>query len=332
MSKLKTTFEQNRNFPSRQVAVTTALMAAVAMGLAACSATPDALKPAAVYGAEGAAPTPEGTKGFPELADTPDTRPASTSAADQKAIADELAKDRAAAQDKDSALRAGQATSTAAKPSPERQAEIARAAESATETASISPEPETPKPVPVATPAPAKVAAVAAPVAVAAAEPEPVEEPAPAVAPEPEPAKVAAAAPATQPLATPYVAPNLPPEPAKVAAAEPAPVAPTAGTAALLNKIEEPAPTLMASAEPATAPVLEAAPAPAPIVNGIIPMPSRGGHKSFAAVKTIVEEVDEDAGATAKAEPAEEVVDPNAEAPVTAAPTTKVEVSKPSAP
>ena len=343
MSKLESNIGQICNFPSGRAVMAAALIAAMATGLAACSATPDAVKPAALYGAGDAAPTPEGTKGFPELANTPDQRPASTSAADRKAIADELAKDRAAAQDKDRALRAGQAGSSVPKPSPARQAQIDKAAASAAETASITPPAETVKAKPAVA-----AAAVAAPVVVAAAAPKPAPAaPAPVAAPAPEPQKVAAAEPAPAPkpapqkvaavepapvqkLATPYVAPNLPSEPAK--AAPVAAAGATAGTAALLNKINEPAPAgemQMASAEPAVDPVISPAAAPA-IVDGIIPMPPRGGHKSLAAVLPKSEIVDDEG--TQKAAPEPEVaavVDPNAEAPVTAAPTTKVEVSKP---
>ncbi|MES1991071.1 MAG: hypothetical protein V4441_08985 [Pseudomonadota bacterium] len=338
MSKLESNIGQIHNFPSGRAVMAAALIAVVASGLAACSATPDAVKPAAIYGEGGTVPTPEGTKGFPQLADTPDQRPASTSAADRKVIADELEKDRAAAEGKDSALRAGEPGSSVPKPSSARLAEIDKAAASATLTASV-----TPPPAPV--PAPAPVAAVAPapapePQKVAAAEPAPAQKLAtPYVAPnvpsepEPEPQKVAAAEPApVQKLATPYVAPNLPSEPAKVV--QPVPVASadaTAGTVALLDKINEPAPAAemqMASAEPVSDPVASPVAAPA-IVNGIIPMPPRGGHKSLAAVMSKPElDEDGDESVTEKAEP-ENVPDPNAEAPVTAAPTTKVEVSKP---
>ena len=204
----------------------------------------------------------------------------------------------------------------AAKPSPQRLAEIDKAAAAAatTETAAVTPPAKTvasapEKPVP----------------AVAAVAPEPTT---PAVEPAPAPAKVAAAEPAPAPkqeLATPYVAPNLPPEPA-------APVAATAGTAALLSKIEEPASATemqMASAETTGDPVMSPAAAPA-IINGVIPMPPRGGHKTLAAVMTRPESVGDEG--TEKAEPEEkaaDVIDPNAEAPVSAAPTTRVEVSKP---
>jgi hypothetical protein len=79
----------------------------LAAGLAGCSALPDWAKPG-----EGAtaAPTPEGTTGFPSLADTPDKKPDATSAADQKAIADGLAADRAGAKHTDEVLRGGTET------------------------------------------------------------------------------------------------------------------------------------------------------------------------------------------------------------------------------
>ncbi|MGV8995942.1 MAG: hypothetical protein ACOH12_03230 [Parvibaculaceae bacterium] len=330
MSKLEHKIRHIRNFPSGRIAVSAAAFAVLATGLAACSATPDAVKPAAIYGQSAPAPTPEGTKGFPELANTPDQRPATTSAADRKAIADELMQDRATAQDKDSALRAGQAGSVAAKPSAQRQAEIDKAANS--ETAAIVPSaPVKPAPVVAAAPAPEKPK----PVAVAAAAPKP----APVAAPAPEPVKVAAAEPApaakaepakaepVRQLATLYVAPKL--------AAEPAAAAPATGTDALLAKVEAPAPadkTQMASADMTTEPVASPAVA-APIVNGIIPMPARGGHKTLAAVMTMPAEAGEGGEPTKKAEPeAAAVADPNAEAPVSAAPTTKVDVKPAPAP
>ncbi len=83
------------------------VVAMLAAGLAGCSALPDWAKPG-----EGAtaAPTPEGTTGFPSLADTPDKKPATTNEADQKNIADGLAADRAAAKHSDEVLRGGTET------------------------------------------------------------------------------------------------------------------------------------------------------------------------------------------------------------------------------
>lgn len=82
--------------------------AALFMGaLAACSMVPDWAKPGSVYSDDKPAPTPEGTQGFPDLADTPDQKPAATSAEDQKNIADGLAADRASAKHTDEVLRGG---------------------------------------------------------------------------------------------------------------------------------------------------------------------------------------------------------------------------------
>ncbi|MCE9650202.1 MAG: hypothetical protein K8R18_11325 [Parvibaculum sp.] len=76
-------------------------------GLAACSMMPDWARPGPVYGEGTPAPTQEGTEGFPNLADTPDKKPASTSADDQKNIAEGLSADRAAAKHTDEVLRGG---------------------------------------------------------------------------------------------------------------------------------------------------------------------------------------------------------------------------------
>src|SRR5882757_2650546 len=71
-----------RNRTMKSFLVKAGVVAMLAAGLAGCSALPDWAKPG-----EGAtaAPTPEGTTGFPNLADTPDKKPDATSAADQKA-------------------------------------------------------------------------------------------------------------------------------------------------------------------------------------------------------------------------------------------------------
>ncbi|HEY4343192.1 MAG TPA: hypothetical protein VGN05_02505 [Parvibaculum sp.] len=76
-------------------------------GLAACSMMPDWAKPGAVYGEGTPAATPEGTEGFPNLADTPGQKPSSTSVEDQKSIAEGLAADRASAKHTDEVLRGG---------------------------------------------------------------------------------------------------------------------------------------------------------------------------------------------------------------------------------
>lgn len=91
------------NLVARSVAI-----AIVMGGLAGCSMVPDWAKPGSVYGEGGTpAPTQEGTTGFPQLADVPGEKPASTSAADQKAIANSLAADRASARHSDEVLRGG---------------------------------------------------------------------------------------------------------------------------------------------------------------------------------------------------------------------------------
>lgn len=83
-------------------------IAIVMGGLAGCSMVPDWAKPGSVYGEGGTpAPTQEGTTGFPELADVPGQKPATTSAADQKTIANSLAADRASARHSDEVLRGG---------------------------------------------------------------------------------------------------------------------------------------------------------------------------------------------------------------------------------
>lgn len=267
-----------------------ALAAAVLVaGLSACSATPDAAKPGMIYGDTAPAATPEGTKGFPELANTPDKRPDATSVKDQKAIADGLAADRDTARDNDAALKSGKEP-LAAKPSDAQQKAAAYAAEN---------EPST------------------NPVAVASAAAVPQAAPAPYVAATPAPAaeKVAAAAPepaATRVAAAPAPAPVLNPEPAAASAA-PVQQAPHD----MIAMADTAAPS------EAVAPVLEARPL---IVNGVIPMPPRGGHKSYDEVKSKLYGGDDEVKtAEAKEEPAAEPA-ADTEAPVTAAPTQKVVV------
>ncbi len=67
------------------------------------------------------------------------------------------------------------------------------------------------------------------------------------------------------------------------------------------------------------APVLETRPL---IINGVVPMPPRGGHKTYAEVKTQVFGTDGEEEAPAASAKPEAKVDE--EAPVTAAPTKKV--------
>lgn len=98
---------RKRNGAVRVFLARAGVVAMLAAGLAACSVLPDWAKPG--DGAN-AAPTPEGTTGFPNLADTPDQKPATTSAADQKSIADSLAADRAGAKHSDEVLRGGTET------------------------------------------------------------------------------------------------------------------------------------------------------------------------------------------------------------------------------
>ena len=98
---------RNRSNPLGNSVVRVAAAAVLMGGLAACSLMPDWSKPSTVYGDTAAAPTQEGTEGFPNLADTPDQKPASTSPADQKTIAEGLAADRASARHSDEVLRGG---------------------------------------------------------------------------------------------------------------------------------------------------------------------------------------------------------------------------------
>ena len=273
-----------------------ALAAAVLVaGLSACSATPDAVKPGMIYGETAAAETPEGTKGFPQLADTPDKRPDATSVKDQKAIADSLAADRNTARDNDAALKSG-TEPQAAKPSAAEQKAAAYAAENepAPNPVSVA----AAAAVPAAAPAPSYVAAApqAAPVSKSAHAPVA----AAARAPEPVPVRVAAA-PARAPE------PVFAPEPIAEAAK------PAQAPRDMIAMADTSAPSESA------APVLETR---ALIVNGVIPLPPRGGHKTYAEVKAQqiggIDEVDEPAAAE---EPAAKA---DVEAPVTAAPTKKV--------
>lgn len=76
-------------------------------GLAGCSAVPDWAKPGDVFGDGQAAESPSGAGGFPALANVPNEKPATTSPAQQKDIANGLAADRAAARHSDEVLRGG---------------------------------------------------------------------------------------------------------------------------------------------------------------------------------------------------------------------------------
>lgn len=107
MSRQVSDAVRNRSNPLGNPVARIAAAALLMGGLAACSMMPDWARPGAVYGEGTPAPTQEGTAGFPELADTPDQKPASTSAEDQKAIAEGLAADRASAKHTDEVLRGG---------------------------------------------------------------------------------------------------------------------------------------------------------------------------------------------------------------------------------
>lgn len=107
MSRQVSDVARNRSNPLGNSVIRVAAAAVLMGGLTACSLMPDWSKPSTVYGDTAAAPTPEGTEGFPNLADTPDQKPATTSPADQKAIAQGLAADRADARHTDEVLRGG---------------------------------------------------------------------------------------------------------------------------------------------------------------------------------------------------------------------------------
>ncbi len=76
-------------------------------GLAGCSAVPDWAKPSAIYGEDQAAEAPSDEKGFPQLADVPTEKPATSSQDRQKEIATGLVADREAAKHTDEVLRGG---------------------------------------------------------------------------------------------------------------------------------------------------------------------------------------------------------------------------------
>lgn len=107
MSRQGSEVARNRSNPLGNAMIRVAAAAALMGGLAACSLMPDSVRPGAVYGDTAPAQTPEGTTGFPALADVPGQKPASTSAADQKAIANSLAADRESAKHTDEVLRGG---------------------------------------------------------------------------------------------------------------------------------------------------------------------------------------------------------------------------------
>lgn len=257
-----------RKRPLRQVVVRSVTALVMVGGLAACSAMPDWSKPAAVYGDTAASPTPVGTKGFPDLADTPDKKPASTSAADQKAIAESLSEDRVESRDGDKALRKGAAPSSAVTPPAKLNADEQAAMNARPDSGLEAPVKQAKAAAPAApvqpakTPAPAQQAEAPAP----AAEPAPVAAPAPvkqAAAPAPVPVKQAEA---------PVAAPAVTPESTRTAA----PVAAPAVVAKTQTQTETPASPAVEDAPLATASTLE---------PGVIPMPPRGGHKTYAEVR-----------------------------------------------
>tara|TARA_R110000824_G_scaffold399843_1_gene606097 strand:+ start:179126 stop:180049 length:924 start_codon:yes stop_codon:yes gene_type:complete len=275
----------------------TAMVALMVSALAACSAVPDTMKPDAIYG-EGGSSAPVEDKGFPQLADTPEKAPDSTSARQQKSIAESLAEDRAESRSGDEALRQGVEPQSSNKGySPELEARAETAAPPAA-LEDIAP------PARMVAEAPAASAPVAA-------------EP---VAPEPA-ARVAEVQPAPQPVAA---------TPAPVVA--PAPVAAKAPPPPVAEVTEEEdvtpeyvAPAKMAAVE-SSRPALVIPPKPRiDPVTGLIPMPDRGGHKSYAEVvaaqrgEGFDEEVEDAPPAKAPEIPEE--------APVTAAPTVPVEVN-----
>lgn len=107
MSRQVSDVARNRSNPLVNSVVRVAAAAVLMGGLAACSLVPDWSKPSTVYGDSSPAPTQPGTEGFPNLADTPDQKPASTSPTDQRTIAQGLEADRVSAKHSDEVLRGG---------------------------------------------------------------------------------------------------------------------------------------------------------------------------------------------------------------------------------
>lgn len=289
----------------------TAMVAILVSALAACSAVPDTMKPDAIYG-EGGASAPVEDKGFPQLADTPEKAPDSTSARQQKSIAESLAEDRASSRSGDDALRQGAEPQSSNKAySPELEARAMTAA------------------------APAPLEDLAPPARMVAQAPAPV---APAAAPSSAPAqaqatRVAAASPAPQPVAAapaPAAAPAVEPAPAPApvaAKAPPPPVIEEAQDEPVMPEPEYDAPARMAAVE-SSRPALVMPPKPRiDPVTGLIPMPDRGGHKSYAEVLAAQRATGyEDEAEDKEPAPAMAVEMPE-EAPVSAAPTVPVEVN-----
>jgi ribonuclease E len=261
----------------------------VVSALAACSALPSSAKPDAIYGEAKPAPTPEGTTGFPDLADVPDSKPKVTSAQDQKALADSLAADRAAARASDKDLRAGGVLP------PAKGSDVKAPSEATMQADAIEPS------APVAS---TQKMAEQAPV-VEQPKPAPTTETAAPAAPVTPVAPVAAAAPAVSPVAV----TSRPPSVAEEPAAKPAMVAQTSAVPS-----EE-------SAE-AAKPAIQLPP-------GVIGMPPRGGHASFEDILTPEQKAErklEAAEAAKKAPVAAKAPESDSDQ-VTAAPTTPVEVN-----
>ena len=291
MSRFEFAAETRSSRCLRKLIVQSAVAAAMVSGLAACSAIPDSAKPGAVYGEATPSPTQPGTVGFPDLANVPDQKPKVTNSSDQKAIAESLAEDRAAAREGDKELKAGgvlpPARGDEARSPNEAmmQPDVTELADEPTEMATIAPAPakvEAPTPSAKETLAPVKQAA---------------------------PALVAAPAPVPPPAA-PRAAEVAPPPPvAAESAVEPAAVTPQQGTA----PVEPDAPAR---------PALQMPP-------GVIPMPDRGGHKSFSDILTPEQKEARKAAAAEEAKNAAEAGE-SEKAPdsgeVRAAPTEPVEV------
>ena len=306
MSRFEFAAETRSSRAVTRLFVRPAFAVTIVCALAACSAMPDSVKPDAVYGEAKPAPTPEGTKGFPDLANVPDQKPKVTSSSDQKAIVQSLEEDRAAAKEGDKDLRDGGVL-----PPPAKGSEVKTPDESMMQ-------PDSTDLAPAVAAAPAKSEAPA-PVAKAA----PAPTPAPAkVATETAPAKPAEPAPAASPAAAP-------------AAPAPAPVSKSAETAPPPPAIEEPAseakaPVAAPAQEETGALAGEAAEPAKPALQlppGVIPMPPRGGHASFDDILTPEQkEARKKEAADEVKNAAEEAADEKESEGVKAAPTTPVEV------
>ncbi len=237
-----------------KVAVRSVVVMAMVGGLAACSAMPEWSKPAAVYGDTAASPTPAGTKGFPDLVNTPDKKPAVTSAADQKSIAESLSKNRAQSRDGDKALRKG-AAPTSAVTSPAKLKADEAAAMNAQPMLGLDAPAQTAETV---APAPTKQVEAPAPAPVKRAE-------APVVAPAPAPVKQVEA-----PVVAPVVAP--------------APVS----KETTLSDSSVSVDAAKAEADASSSPAADSVPVEtaSTLEPGVIPMPPRGGHKTYAEVRS----------------------------------------------